>query len=255
MAKLTIVGSGIKLMAHITAESESWIKQADIVFYMGNNKLTPKWMHSLNSNCQDLGIHYAKGRDRQITYDAMVNQVLEALQKRNHVCVVFYGHPTVFVSPAPDMIRRAQAHGHSAEMLPGTSAEDCLFADLALDPARHGCQTYEATDFLTRPRVWDIHSGLILWQVGVIGHMTAPNEPINPIGIELLAKRLLLYYPANHLVTIYEAAILAILEPRIDQIQLNQLDTATVTQISTLYIPPIQSARVDQEILMQLGLK
>jgi hypothetical protein len=33
-------------------------------------------------------------------------------------------------------------------MLPAISAEDCLFADLGVDPADHGCPSYEATDFL-----------------------------------------------------------------------------------------------------------
>jgi len=31
-------------------------------------------------------------------------------------------------------------------MLPGISAEDCLVADLGIDPASSGCQSYEAND-------------------------------------------------------------------------------------------------------------
>jgi hypothetical protein len=39
-------------------------------------------------------------------------------------------------------------------MLPGISAEDCLFADLGIDPGIYGCQSYEATDFLANGRPW-----------------------------------------------------------------------------------------------------
>jgi len=31
-------------------------------------------------------------------------------------------------------------------MLPGISAEDCLFADIGVDPGIYGCQSFEATD-------------------------------------------------------------------------------------------------------------
>jgi hypothetical protein len=33
-------------------------------------------------------------------------------------------------------------------MLPAVSAEDCLFADLGVDPGAAGCQSHEAADFL-----------------------------------------------------------------------------------------------------------
>ena len=37
-------------------------------------------------------------------------------------------------------------------MLPAISAEDCLFADVGIDPAMTGCQSYEATDFMINGR-------------------------------------------------------------------------------------------------------
>src|SRR2546429_6584747 len=44
--------------------------------------------------------------------------------------------------------RQAREEGFEAEMLPAVSAEDCLFADLGVDPGDEGCQSFEATSFL-----------------------------------------------------------------------------------------------------------
>ncbi len=82
---------------------------------------------------------------------------------------VFYGHPGVFVNPSHRALSIAREEGYKARMLPGVSAEDCLYADLCIDPANPGCVTYEASDFLIRERPVNIHSHLILFQVGCIG--------------------------------------------------------------------------------------
>jgi len=82
---------------------------------------------------------------------------------------VFYGHPGVFVSPSHRALAIAKAEGYRARMLPGVSAEDCLYADLCIDPSDPGCVTYEASDFLVRERPVNIHSHLVLFQVGCVG--------------------------------------------------------------------------------------
>jgi hypothetical protein len=87
------------------------------------------------------------------------------------VCVVFYGHPGVFVQPAHEAIRVARLEGFTARMLPGISAEDCLFADIEVDPGVYACQSFEATDFLVRKRKFDPRSPLVLWQIGSIGDL------------------------------------------------------------------------------------
>lgn len=90
---------------------------------------------------------------------------------RNGLDVVgaFYGHPGVFVNPSHRALAIAKSEGYRAKMLPGVSAEDCLFADLGIDPANPGCLTYEASDFLLREKPLNIYCHLVLWQVGCIG--------------------------------------------------------------------------------------
>ena len=65
-------------------------------------------------------------------------------------------------------------------MLPGISAEDCLFADLGVDPAEAGCQSYEATRFLERRPAIEPRAALILWQIGVVGSANHSAEPVAP---------------------------------------------------------------------------
>jgi hypothetical protein len=82
---------------------------------------------------------------------------------------VFYGHPGVFVNPSHRALTIAREEGYRARMLPGVSAEDCLFADLLIDPANPGCITYEASDFLLRDRPVSLYSHMVLFQVGCVG--------------------------------------------------------------------------------------
>ena len=72
------------------------------------------------------------------------------MREGKRVCAVFYGHPGVYVRRPTPRSRRARQEGYQARMLPAVSAEDCLFADLGVDPGEHGWQSWEATGFLLR---------------------------------------------------------------------------------------------------------
>src|SRR5216683_1496595 len=109
---------------------------------------------------------------RMYAYNATVEHILGCVRTGDKTVGAFYGHPGVFVYPSHEAIRRARSEGYSAKMLPGISAEDCLFADLGIDPAVCGCQTFEATDFLLHGRRIDPSSSVVLWQIGVVGDMT-----------------------------------------------------------------------------------
>ena len=93
-------------------------------------------------------------------------------------------------------------------MIPGISAEDCLFADIGLDPGKHGCQSFEATDFLVRKREFDPKSPSILWQVGAIGdlyyHADDNNTETKSNGLGILGRILENYYDKDHEVILYQ---------------------------------------------------
>jgi hypothetical protein len=123
-------------------------------------------------------------------------------------------------------------------MDPGISAEDCLYADLGLDPGKVGCAHFEASQVLFYDRLIDTSAWLVLWQVGVAGDRSYAVRESTPAQRQRLVDRLLLDYPPAHPVTVYEAATLPIGQPRIDRLPLAALAEARLSPQSTLVVPP-----------------
>src|SRR3546814_21038374 len=72
----------------------------------------------------------------------------------------------------------------------GVSAEDCLYADLGIDPGEVGCQHYEASQFMFYHRRIDPSAYLVLWQVGVAGDRSVRRFSTGPAPRRLLVDRL-----------------------------------------------------------------
>jgi hypothetical protein len=181
----------------------------------------------------------------------MVEAILTPLRGGRSVCAAFYGHPGVFVQPSHEAIRRARAEGFEATMLPGISAEDCLFADLGLDPGAAGCQSYEATDFLLGRRPVDPAALLVLWQVGAVGQLDHAQEA-DPARLAVLVERLLELYPAGHEAILYEASPYPVGAATV--IRTTVADLAEATPASTLVVPPSEQPRSDPSLRARLGL-
>ena len=257
--RLVVVGTGIKLVSQLTIEAKGHIEQADKVYYLLTGKLAAEWIHTLNPNAESLTPHYQPERLRLKSYQAMTVQIVTAVLAGHRVCAVFYGHPGVFVLPAHEAMRQVRAAGLLAIMLPGISAEDCLFADVGVDPAVSGCQSFEATDFLLYKRPFSATSHLILWQIGVIGDLYE-QTPANrlqqrKIALTLLREKLTSQYPPSHQVVIYQAPQLPTQDPLITHSSLQNLADIELTRISTLYVPPLRSPLIDEDIATQLGIK
>ena len=95
--------------------------------------------------------------------------MLAEVRAGKRVCGAFYGHPGVFAGVPHEAIEQARREGYDAHMEPGVSAEDCLYADLGIDPGRYGCQHFEASQLMLYRRRIDPSAYLVLWQVGVAG--------------------------------------------------------------------------------------
>lgn len=212
------------------------------------------WIRQVNSASESLGDLYAVGKDRRITYQEMIDRVLDSVRSGLDVCFVSYGHPGVFAFPMHEALRIARSEGYRAEMIPGISAEDCLFADLSVDPGAAGCQSFEATDFLLRRRIFDPTSALILWQIGVIAENGYREEKRawNIGGLRVLVDVLMEHYPADHEAVVYQAAPYAWCRPEIERKTLLDIPTASITPLSTLYVPPRPPRSMDREMLERL---
>ena len=236
---LVVVGTGIRTVGHLTMEAVAWIRQADKVLYVVGDPVAEAMLKELNpGGAESLSVLYAEGKQRIDTYNQMVERTLECIRGGLLTCMACYGHPGVFVYPSHESIRRARAEGFSARMLPGISAEDCLFADLGVDPGIMGCQSYEATDFLVNRRVIDPTSSVVLWQIGVVGDATFQKTGYDLSAMPLLIERLLSIYPATHPMYLYEAAVFHGCEPVIRQITAPELAQGPLSAGYTLYIPP-----------------
>jgi tetrapyrrole methylase family protein/MazG family protein len=187
---LVVAGSGIKFMSHLSTETIAYIKQSDKVIYSLNEPAIEAWIKKNNSNVQSLNFLENDNNLRIVNYQTITNYIIEEVKKKQHVCVVFYGHPTVFAKSALDAVVQLEKENYDAKILPAISSEDCLFADLRIDPGSDGCQSYEATDFLIRRKKIDPTSHLILWQIGLIGAFKDYKKHENKIGLRLLVDYL-----------------------------------------------------------------
>jgi uncharacterized protein YabN with tetrapyrrole methylase and pyrophosphatase domain len=253
---LCAVGVGIRAPAHATHEAASRIEGADKVFSLLADPLSEYWVRSLNQNTESLAFLYAVEKERRQTYDEMVERIVGRVREQYRVCAVSYGHPGVAAYPLHESVRRARAEGFPAEMLPGISSEDCLFADLGIDPAVVGCASFEATDFLLHRRASDPASNLVLWQIGVIAEtgFKPVREIWNSAGLEVLTQTLLEVYPPDHQVVVYEAAQMPACDATAERIALKALPRAHVTPLSTLFVPPMVRAEPDSLMMQRLGM-
>ncbi len=235
---LVNVGLGMTLGAHITPISRSYIEKADIVFVAASNNLVEQWVETMNDNVLSLQQYYQEGTSRMITYKKMVEVIMSEVRKGKKVCGTFYGHPGVFSWPPHQSIKQARLEGYKAHMEPGISAEDCLYADLAIDPGTYGCIHYEATQFLFKNKKIDTSSYVVLWQVGVVGDRSLEKFSVENADIQVLVNALLKSYKEEQEVILYECAILPIEKPRIERIKLFELASNTITLKTTVVIPP-----------------
>lgn len=251
---LVVVGTGIEAMGQMTPAARTAIRRAQRVFFLVADPLTEETIRALNRRAVSLHARYARGKNRIKTYAEMVQTVLAEVRRGLRVCFVLYGHPGVFAMPAHASVRMARAEGYRAEMLPAVSADACLIADLGIDPAACGWQSYEATDFLLRRRRADPAVGLVLWQVGVVGRLDYPDGAVNREKLAVLTEALLTIYPRRHVGTLYEAATLPGFGPSIERVRIGSLHRAEMSPVTTLYVPPAVETPVDPAMLARLGI-
>ncbi|MDI1437130.1 SAM-dependent methyltransferase [Polyangium sorediatum] len=252
---LVVVGTGIRTTEHLTGNAIAWIKASDKVLYVVADLVAERVIKELSPSAESLTALYGEGKPRGETYHAMVDRILDAVRGGHRTCVVLYGHPGVFAYPGHLAIERARDEGYPATMLPAISAEDCLFADLGIDPGHQGMQSYEATHFVLHRKRIDPTTALVLWQIGSFGDNTYRREGASNHRLPFLVARLCEEYPADHAVTIYEAAIYIGCAPRIERLRLGKLAEARVTPASTLYIPPVRKSRIDSATAAWLGFE
>lgn len=250
---LACVGLGMMLGAHLSPRSRSHIDTCDVVFGLVSDPLVELWLQELRPDVRSLQPYYGSGADdgkpRPDSYREMVAAMLAEVRAGRTVCGVFYGHPGVFARVPHAAIAQARAEGFDAVMEPGISAEDCLYADLGIDPGTYGCQHYEASQLMFYRRRIDPSAYLVLWQVGIAGDRSLRRFATGPAYRGLLLEVLAADYPPDHEVIAYEAATLPIAGPRIERMPLSGIVEAELHLQTTLVIPPARPMERNPDML------
>ncbi|MCC4833675.1 hypothetical protein LMH66_13620 [Shewanella sp. 10N.7] len=253
VGSLTCVGIGMTLGAHICPLSKSYIENADVIFSGVSHGVTELWLQEMHSDVRSLQIYYQEGKSRQITYNEMVDAMMAEVRAGKNVVGAFYGHPGVFAQAPHKSIAMAKAEGYQARMVPGISAEDCLIADLGIDPGRFGCQQFETSQFMFYKRQYDPSCYLILWQIGLAGDKSLTKFSTGAAHRQVLIELLGEVYPLDHQVILYEAAVLPIDKIRIETLSLSELVTAEIHMHTTLVIPPSQKMQPNEKLVARLA--
>lgn len=253
---LAVVGTGIQAGRQLTKEALARLQSADVIMYCVSEPLTRDWLLDMRPDAEDLSRFYADGKDRRITYEEMVEAMLAPVRRGKTVVVAFYGHPGVFVSPSHQAVERARMEGHRAVMQPGISAEACLYADLGIDPAEHGCLSFEASEWLVFGHKLDPSCAVILWQVDCVGDASYQSAGYVGEHAPLLVESLLRYYDADHVGYLYHAPMLPIGRPKIWPVKIGALHETLrrYKTAGTLFIPPAVEPSIDLEMARRLGI-
>jgi len=241
------------LGSHLGPLARSHIEQADVVFAGLSDGIVELWLQRMHRDVRSLQPYYREGKSRMQTYRQMVEAILAEVRAGKKVCGVFYGHPGVFAWAPHKAIEVARSEGYAAHMEPGISAEDCLYADLGIDPGRVGCQHYEASQLLFYRRRIDPTAYLVLWQVGLVGDQSLARFSTGPAYRQLLVEVLARDYPLDHEVIIYCAPTLPIHAARIGQCTLAGLPQAEIDMADTVVLPPARPLEVDAAMRARLA--
>ncbi|MET1253684.1 SAM-dependent methyltransferase [Aliikangiella maris] len=253
VGSVVFVGIGITLGVHLTQRAKNYIEQADVVFVAAADALVEKWVEGMNTDVRSLQVYYQEGVSRKVTYAQMQQAIMAEVKLGKNVCCALYGHPGVFALVSHKTIHQALIEGYHASMEPGISAEDCLYADLGIDPGTVGCAHFEASQFLFYKRVIDPTAYLILWQVGIVGDKSYKKLSTGHQHRELLVKLLSETYPLSHTLTLYEAPTLPVNKCRIEEVRLDELASAILNPATTIAIPPAQAFIENKEMTKLLS--
>jgi precorrin-6B methylase 1 len=250
---LACVGMGITLGSHLTPLARDHIEQADVVFAALSDHIVEIWLQRMNPNVHSLQPYYGEGKSRIKTYQEWVDLMMTEVRAGKRVCAVFYGHPGIFAWSPHEAIEVARAEGFQAYMEPGISAEDCLYADVGIDPGRVGCQHFEASQLLFYDHRINPAGYVVLWQAALVGDWSLTRFQTGPAYRQVLVDRLSQEYSLDHEVIIYHGATLPIDQPQIRRIALRDLPDTTLTSQETLVLPPAMALKPNHAMRERLA--
>jgi uncharacterized protein YabN with tetrapyrrole methylase and pyrophosphatase domain len=234
-----LVGTGIKTVSHMTAEAQSLISNADKVYFLLNEPVAQDYITELaTGEVESLDKIYFSYQDRADAYKAISSEIIQAVDIYQNTCFVIYGHPCFYAKSGLDAIKKIELKkGVRVIVAPGISSEDCLYADLRIDPAVNGCMKLDATAILFRGKKILPDLDVIIFQIGMLGNKGLPTKEVDRDLMGELKDVLVKYYDNDKKLILYEASLYPNIKPSIKYIVLSDLASHDFSPLTTLYIP------------------
>lgn len=252
LADVYIVGLGISIVQHMTREVEDAIRRSRAVYYVAGGPAVHEFLESLCPRVVNLHVEYKEDGDRLKTYDRMSSIIVDAALDHPPVTFAVYGHPLIYAYPPQQVLLAAKFCGLRAKVLPGISALDTIFVDLALDPSIQGLQMYEATELMIRGRPLQPDVPCLLWQIGSVETNLYSTATSKPERFRRLKEYLLQFYPLEHIVTTVYSSSHSHMSSLLESFPLGEIEQKApgLHQSLTLYIPPIGVRSVADEVMV-----
>jgi uncharacterized protein YabN with tetrapyrrole methylase and pyrophosphatase domain len=254
--RLYIIGLGVKIPAHITIEATAALSRCGRVYTLIQEP-PAVWMPSGSAAkipvVNVLGM-YVEGALRVQNYDRVVQSIVAAITEFPEIGYVTYGNPLIYDSVAQKLVLYARDAGLPYHVVPGISSIDTILCDLGTDMAP-GIQIYEASWLVASQTPLNPAVATILLQMGHFGSSRAHYRERRPAkALQDLSVYLCSFYPPSHTAFLVQssdkAQPAAIKQVRLDELcRVNPRDWA-----ESIYIPPSEPARLDEQMAARLAL-
>ncbi|MBB4305186.1 precorrin-2 methylase [Rhodobium orientis] len=250
-----IVGIGIKWIEHITLEVDRVLGFCKEILYIERAPGIEEYFAEKADFVTNLTDLYSEDSERTETYHEMATRVVDSALEHSPVAFALYGHPTIYAYP-PFLVREMAASlGLSVKLLPGISALDCLFCDLAIDPSVNGIQMFEATDLLLREHPINTAAATVIWQIGSLETALFSSARSAASRFDRFRDYLLRFFPEHHPIYAVYSQPHPMLKSQVHKFEISKIEQFSTVLHSavTLYLPPRMPSEVKNvELLSKL---
>lgn len=199
MYDIHLVGTGINMRHHLTAEGRRVLQEARRVYHV---TAFHEELCGLNRDVVNWYELYAS-KDETTIYSDMASLLLDEGAREPGVACADYGHPLVMVSTFTEVLRRAPERGLKVNVVPGISSIDVLLTTLRFDMAEAGLLVIEANRLLTNRVVLSPYVDHFITQVGDFGSRVIGRARRNhPHRFVRLQEYLLRTHSPDHPITL-----------------------------------------------------
>ncbi|XP_033747067.1 uncharacterized protein LOC117332290 [Pecten maximus] len=240
---ISVVGTGIKAIAHCTLESLTEIKRSEYVFFVVDDTVSELFLKDLRPDGIDLNVFmHDYSKDTFSTCVQVVEICLYHARKGSSVCVVLHGDSNMIIKISQRLSILAKCEGISLNTVPSPGLKDSLVASMGIDVSI-GTVVLNAVEFLLSYIDLDTSSSVILRQLGDINTICHTGKISGLQCFQLLVDKLIKFYEDKQDVILYQGSQYCLIHPPYEQVTLNVLSHITEEELEqipadcSLYIP------------------